>query len=140
MAAVDITLDNVIDPAPPFSGSDAPALGNRNVELRVTLANVGDITVPDLDQGDEYVLSIEWQLDPDIANHDGVAVYQNEGLPIASCSGGTTQFLNGVTPGQSVTGCVPFYGVWDITAVTSASAILLYAGIYNGSPGEWLIP
>jgi hypothetical protein len=139
-AAIHITIDSVIDPAPDGPGSEATAPGNRNVELRVTIANVGDVTVPDLGQGDENILSIEWALDPNYANPDGVPVYQDEGLPTESCSGGAAQFTNGIAPGQSVTGCVPYYGVWDTTAVTSATALLLYAGRSNGAPGEWLIP
>jgi hypothetical protein len=101
-AAVHITLDNVIDPGPRGSGSEIPVPGTRNVELRVTIANFGDVTVPSL-EGDPYILSIEWALDPTYANQDGVPVYEYEGLP-GSCSGGTAQFSNGIAAGQSVTG------------------------------------
>jgi hypothetical protein len=141
-AAVHITLDQVIDPGPEGPGSADPPPGHHNVELVVTVTNVGDVTVPDLDEGDPYILSIEWELNPDTANQDGVSVYQFEGLPgpTATCFGQTGQFLNGVPPGRSVTGCIPFGPVPDGTAVTGATALLLYAGIGNGEPGEWLIP
>jgi hypothetical protein len=135
-AAIHITLDDVIDPAPPEAGS---GVGYRNVELRVTIANVGDVTVPDMDEGDEYVLSIEWALDPDRTNDDDARGLQFEGLPSASCGSTPTQFVNGVAPGQSVTGCVPF-DLGDGVAVTSASARLLYAGYGDQPIGEWLIP
>jgi hypothetical protein len=140
-AALRITLDSVIDPGPPGSGQEIPTAGTRNVELRVTLTNDGDATVPVLNEGDEYILTMQWQLDVDIAYGDGVPIYQYEGPPSATSSGAGTDFPQpGITPGQSVTGCVLFFDISDGSTVHNATALLLYAGIYNGAPGEWLIP
>jgi hypothetical protein len=141
-AAVRITLDNVIDPAPGDLDSDVPQVDNRNVELRVTVDNVGDVTVPATGQGDEDVLSIEWALDVDSANGDGVPTYQFEGLPSATCTGAPTNFPQpGIAPGQSVTGCVQFFDLENVTSVHNATALLLFVGAGSGAaPGEWLIP
>jgi hypothetical protein len=139
-AALRITLDQVIHNPEPYGSSPAYQSGVRDVELKVTMKNVGDVTVP-VAEGDEYELSIEWALDPDLGNADGVPTYEYEGLPSPTCIGAMTNFPQpGILPGESVTGCVDFGDISTGISVHSATALLLYAGTYNGAPGEWLIP
>jgi hypothetical protein len=139
-AALHVTLDQVIDPAPDGVGSAVPSLGYRNVGLKVTIVNVGDVTVPSNDEGDDGIPSLQWALDPNITEQYGAPVYGTEDFPSESCGNTPKDFPNGVLPGQSVTGCVLFYGVPDRTAITSASALLTIANTNAGIPGEWLVP
>jgi hypothetical protein len=104
------------------------------------MTNDGNVIVPSLDEGDPGIASLQWAIDPDITKQYGAPVYGVENFPSASCGNSALDFLNGVAPGQSVTGCVRFSGVPDGTNVTSASALLLFAGTNTGAPGEWLIP
>jgi hypothetical protein len=136
-AVANITLDQVIEPAPQALFPVATN-GGRNVQLQVTIENDGNVTIP-VNQGEEYGLSIEWSLDPDIANSYGVTTYQYEGLPDPSCGTPFQTPQSGIAPGQSMTGCIPFFNLPNDTMVTGASALLLYAGVFNGLPGEWQI-
>jgi hypothetical protein len=105
--------------------------------LRFTLDNVGTATVP-FYQGDEYVLSMEWDLDSDSG-----ASYEIESLPGVSrpCGSFNEKLGNApLTPGTTITGCLAF----DIGVgipVKSVSVTLLFAGHeFNDTNAEWLIP
>jgi hypothetical protein len=136
--AARITLVRVIEP--PLSDLQrVPPTGDRDVELKVMVANVGLDTIPGADAGDEHILSIAWTLDPQITNSGGTPLYRSAGNPNASCPGVPTGYPKDIAPGKTASGCIMFYDVPDDTAVTSISALLLYGGNLAGLPSEWVI-
>ncbi|HEY5251107.1 MAG TPA: hypothetical protein VIJ09_05575 [Acidimicrobiales bacterium] len=139
-AQVDITLDRVFDPASgaPYGVPSAPLSGTRWLELKLTVTNIGKVAVP-YHEGDPYILSLEWALDPE-TNQGG---YQAEQLPDVSPSCGSydpTAVGAPLAPGATITGCLAF-DVVDGVFARSLSVTLLFAGEEEGdTEGEWLIP
>jgi len=134
-AAVNITINRVLDPSPVVTRALPP--GERDVAFNVTIANVGNTTLFPNDQGDIGYLSIEWALDPEDAgpynapNPYNVPKYQTEDFPSATCQGSVQDFTSVVAPGQSVTGCLVFGDIPDDVKVSTVSARLLFAGTPN---------
>lgn len=135
-AEVNITLNEVLDPSTVDYGGSSPS-GSRAVAINVTIANEGSVTLPAVGEGDEYVLSLEWALDPQIGNSDNIPSYQFEGLPSSTCQGTAEDFTSGLAPGQTITGCVLFPGVPASVDVTAVSADLLFAGLNRSTPKIW---
>jgi hypothetical protein len=137
-AVVNITLDHVIDPArAPMSALASPddaLTGDRPVALLVTLANVGDVTVP-CAEGDEGELTVNWYTDPIDTTGDGG--YWGDGLPSSLCANGATS--PGLVPGATETGEILVALPLGVPVV-KVTAGMEFAGYGGGPAGDWQIP
>jgi hypothetical protein len=138
-AVLDVTLDQVIDPArapalaPSPASSDDRLTGDRVVALQLTLSNVGNVTVP-CAEGQEDELSLGWLVDPDGAGDGGS---YSAGLPDPFCPDGFSS--PGLAPGATRTGEISFElpsGV-PVVRVTAGMSI---AGFGSGPGADWQIP
>jgi hypothetical protein len=134
-AIVKATLDRVTDPAPgsPYGDPTPPAPHNRWVELRFTLSNAGNMTVPAY-QGDEYILSLEGAVNQ-------INAFEGFPPPSMKCGepvGGNVK-RTGLNPGESTTGCVAVELPIGVPVV-NASVTLLFSGDgIDGATGEWMV-
>jgi hypothetical protein len=134
--ALDVTLNQVIDPAPIQDPRHAPPQGERDVEMKVTIANVGSVLLPA--QGGRHVLTFTWYLNPsDSVPGHGIEFEQN--LPSVTCRGIPQDFTQDVAPGQSITGCVQFGPIPYSIVVTGFEAALSYGGFGDTYSRVWRI-
>jgi hypothetical protein len=137
--AIEVTLNKVIDPALiQVPGHPAPP-GGRYVEMNVTIANVGSVTLPVQEGPLPYVLSFTWYLNPSDSVPDLGETFTQD-FPNATCQGVPRYFTqDDVAPGQSVTGCVQFGPIKDSIVVSGFEASLAYGGYQDDDPGVWRI-
>jgi hypothetical protein len=133
--ALNVTLNQVIDPAPIHDPRHAPP-GERDIEMNVTIANVGSAVLPA--QGGRHVLTFTWYLNPsDSVPGHGIEFDQN--LPSVTCQGAPHDFTEDVAPGQSITGCVQFGPIPDSVVVTGFEAALAYGGFGDTYSRVWRV-
>jgi hypothetical protein len=146
-AVVKITLDQVKDPAPKppiVPGTVTLPAGDRMIELKVTVANVGSQAVYG---GARYEPMLTYVVGPAMRTQYGLPLYVPfvHGLPEgngSTAAPGDCYSLDYriLAPGATFTLCPAFYLPMGLP-VTSASVLLQFAGTASfGSQGEWLIP
>jgi hypothetical protein len=136
--AFNVTLNQVIDPAPIQVPNHVAPKDQRFVEMEVTIANVGKAVLPVRGGYLPDVVGFTWYLNPSYTTVD-LGLQFTQDFPSATCKGVPQEFAQDLAPGQSLTGCVQFGPLSDSIGVTGFEAELQYGGHGNEFPGIWRI-
>jgi hypothetical protein len=135
----NVTLDEVIDPAPIQVPGHDPPPHTRYVEMKVTIANVGSVTLPVQYGYLPSMLGFTWYFNPSPSVPENAALF-TQAFPSATCQGLAEDYSQAdVAPGQMITGCVQFGPLADSIAVTGFEAGLAYGGYNDLDPAIWAV-